>query len=284
MSVVLKIILINVLFLGLIIFIGLLINLSADYVNIAGNMALYVGILIVLVHTFNKKGIIIKGILGSLTIHKDELFKYVGIQLLFVLFSITAIITVLNILFITNEDIIREIFKNTSPGQVENKSILVTIIGLSITITLAPLVEEFLFRGFLFNKWGESIGLFKAMLLSSFIFSLLHFNSGFIGHFFLGILYCTIYLKTRKLLIPILLHSLNNVIASVPMILSLLLTTNSIPSDDLGKYINQISFVLNTGTIMFIFVTPLVIYVLRILYPKGISATPYSINLLSRLY
>ncbi|KAA0542572.1 CPBP family intramembrane metalloprotease [Bacillus sp. BGMRC 2118] len=207
---------------------------------------------------------------------------YVGIQLLFVLLSITAIITVFNLMFIANEDFLREIFKDTSSNQVEHRNILLTIAGLLVTITLAPIAEEFLFRGFLFNKWGESFGLIKAMLLSSFIFSLIHFNSGFIGHFFLGILYCTLYLKTRKLLIPIVLHSVNNVIASVPIILSELITINTNTNDDFARYINHISLVFNVGTVMFVILVPIAIYVLRFLYPSGITTTPYSDNQLSR--
>ncbi|MBM7663537.1 cell division protein FtsW (lipid II flippase) [Bacillus mesophilus] len=118
--------------------------------------------------------------------------------------------------------------------------------------------------------------------MSSFIFALLHFNSGFIGHFFLGILYCTLYLKTGKLIIPIILHSLNNVIAGIPIIYSgIYSTTSSFSANDMKEYINQIITLLTIGTTLFVMLIPFIIYILHRLYPKHVSLTPYLNNQIS---
>lgn len=83
--------------------------------------------------------------------------------------------------------------------------IITTFISMCI---IAPLTEEFLFRGIIFDKIRERWTIFAGLVVSSFIFGLLHFD--IFGAFFFGIVLCIIYLKTKSLFLPIGIHFLNN--------------------------------------------------------------------------
>ncbi|MBM7663536.1 membrane protease YdiL (CAAX protease family) [Bacillus mesophilus] len=159
-KVILKIFLIHLIVILFVFFIGLVFNLHYKVVGMVTSGVVYISIVLALMNTFHKKGIIVNRIFGSVNITKNEMMKYIGIQLLFVLFSISAIITVINIINFANEDFISEFINGPDTNVVENTGLFLIIVGLIVTITLAPLAEELLFRGFLFNKWGESIGLF----------------------------------------------------------------------------------------------------------------------------
>lgn len=101
--------------------------------------------------------------------------------------------------------------------------LLLYLIGL----LLVGFTEEFFFRGILFPRF---IKLFKnkknsvllAVILSSLLFGLLHYNNLFfkasfsettfqvIGAFCMGVLLCGLLLKTKSILIPALVHSIWN--------------------------------------------------------------------------
>lgn len=87
-----------------------------------------------------------------------------------------------------------------------------TIHTLVAGAILAPIVEELLFRGMLMNKLKIKIGVSKALILSSIIFSLAHFDGLNIGYFTFGLITGVMYIKTKSLLAPILIHMSNNLI------------------------------------------------------------------------
>lgn len=94
---------------------------------------------------------------------------------------------------------------STAPPLVYN---LLLILG---GVIVAPIVEEFLFRGVILQrlalKWGTTLG----MLISSFIFGIFH--ADIIGAFIFGIFMSILYINTRTLLVPIACHMLNNLLA-----------------------------------------------------------------------
>jgi membrane protease YdiL (CAAX protease family) len=75
-------------------------------------------------------------------------------------------------------------------------------------VVLAPVIEEFAFRGLLLHRWGEKYGLKTAIVLSSLLFGIGHTDP--IGAAAFGAAMCFIYLRTRTLLVPILCHALTN--------------------------------------------------------------------------
>lgn len=74
----------------------------------------------------------------------------------------------------------------------------------------APLVEELVFRGVLFNRLKIRMGIIGAMLVSSFLFAILHDFGGMISAFVFGLCMCILYLKTDNIFVPMTVHFLNN--------------------------------------------------------------------------
>lgn len=83
---------------------------------------------------------------------------------------------------------------------------------LVITV-LAPIVEEFFFRGVILHRFMLKSSMWGGILISSLLFGILH--SDIIGAFFFGVIACLLYLRTGNLLLPILMHILNNTIAVI---------------------------------------------------------------------
>lgn len=84
---------------------------------------------------------------------------------------------------------------------------LPTILG---TILVAPVVEECIFRGFLFKSF-ESANMFRAVIITAFLWTLFHFQSGLniyeMGAIFLGgILLGAARARTGSLYTPLLMH------------------------------------------------------------------------------
>jgi membrane protease YdiL (CAAX protease family) len=80
------------------------------------------------------------------------------------------------------------------------------------TIVLAPIIEEFLFRGFLLRRWAAKWSIPTGLVVSSLVFAAIHgftAASAFIWGVVLGLLY----LWTRNLLVPIGVHIAGNTIA-----------------------------------------------------------------------
>ncbi len=89
-----------------------------------------------------------------------------------------------------------------------------------LTVILAPLLEEFLFRG-LIQKSIIKTGLNPkiSILISAFIFGAFHvYPWQFVGAFLLGLVLGLVYEKIKSLVLPILLHAFNNLISAVIMI------------------------------------------------------------------
>lgn len=80
-------------------------------------------------------------------------------------------------------------------------------------VIFAPIVEEYLFRGFLLNRFSLYVGVRWAIVISSFLFAILH--SDILGAFVFAVFMCLIYIKTRSLIAPMLVHFSNNLFASI---------------------------------------------------------------------
>ncbi|MBD2427018.1 CPBP family intramembrane glutamic endopeptidase [Phormidium sp. FACHB-1136] len=83
---------------------------------------------------------------------------------------------------------------------------------LFAVVVVAPVAEEFIFRGILLHRWGLKWGVRTAMVMTSVLFGLLHSN--LIGLFMFGVVMTLLYLTTRSLLVPMVAHALNNALAS----------------------------------------------------------------------
>lgn len=112
-----------------------------------------------------------------------------------------------------------------------------------IIVLVAPIIGEFVFRGFLFQRFAAKWGTGKAMVMVALLFGCLHID--FLGAAIFSIVLSIVYVRTKSLLMPISIHILNNAIV---LITSLILSEEEMIS--LADFSNQTSFF--TGLIIFI--------------------------------
>lgn len=88
-----------------------------------------------------------------------------------------------------------------------------------VAVIAAPIVEEIFFRGFVLNKWSEKYGNVKGVLFSSLLFMGIHIGSLLLPQLLMGILCAVIYIKTKKIIYPILVHSFYNFFIILPTLI-----------------------------------------------------------------
>lgn len=82
---------------------------------------------------------------------------------------------------------------------------------LALVAVAGPIAEEMFFRGILYGWLRVRIGVMRGLLLSAFLFALLHADPvAFMPIFGLGILFGWVYEKTGSLAAPIVVHVLHN--------------------------------------------------------------------------
>ncbi len=82
------------------------------------------------------------------------------------------------------------------------------------TVVAAPILEEVLFRGLIFESCSERFGRGGGLILSALFFGLIHVVPvQMVNAFVVGLILGYVYLRTRSLLSVIVIHSVNNAIA-----------------------------------------------------------------------
>lgn len=91
-------------------------------------------------------------------------------------------------------------------------SVLITAIAASL---IAPISEEYIFRGLLFTNLQKRFAVWPAMFLTALIFAVMHFSPlSLITTFIFAMCSCIVYYKTKNLWLPILMHiAVNGVIS-----------------------------------------------------------------------
>lgn len=113
--------------------------------------------------------------------------------------------------------LMNSLFGIENPGSkieilVGNRSISSNIL-LVVVAVIAPFSEEVFFRGFLYSAFKKSWGVNVALLLSSFLFAIVHLELySFIPLIIIGWLLAYLFEKTKSLLMPIFLHGVYNLI------------------------------------------------------------------------
>lgn len=93
-------------------------------------------------------------------------------------------------------------------------------------VIFAPIVEELVFRGALYNAMKKKFSVKFSIIASSSVFALMHFTISLIlgdfsdmiflpGYIVPAIILCTLYEKTRNIYAPIFLHFINNLIGTI---------------------------------------------------------------------
>ena len=99
-------------------------------------------------------------------------------------------------------------------------SLPISLLFLVIVGLIAPLLEEIIFRGFLFGTLRNSFSPWRSMVYSSLLFAALHQSLvAFLPIFFLAMVLAYLYEKTGSLWPSIILHMVNNTVATLFAIL-----------------------------------------------------------------
>jgi membrane protease YdiL (CAAX protease family) len=98
-----------------------------------------------------------------------------------------------------------------------NEGALLLVLSAALTCVIAPIAEEFLFRGFFFRALSNSMSWWIAALITGAVFGLVHTGSApaedLVPLAFLGFALCVLYRMTGSLYPCIAVHALNNCIA-----------------------------------------------------------------------
>jgi len=127
------------------------------------------------------------------------LFLIIVTGLVFIAYSIASIIITAPVLF--QIDMINDITRDFS------------IWFYFKVLIVAPLIEEYLFRGIILNGFLKRYSPSRAIILTTILFSLMHLNPvQYFITFLLGLLTGWYFYKTRNLLSCMIIHSLSNLI------------------------------------------------------------------------
>ena len=116
---------------------------------------------------------------------------------------------------------IAQLFSQTDPDSLKlsGRSLLsVILLGIGLVI-VTPVCEELLTRGFIFGKLRPYGNIF-AIIVSSVIFAMLHHTiGGIIFALLSGAVLCYIRIASGSLIICMIVHSFNNLLAFMPLVI-----------------------------------------------------------------
>ena len=101
--------------------------------------------------------------------------------------------------------------------RAEPQFLLASLINALMLVVIAPVIEETFFRGFLLSRWWRKYGVPRAVVFSSLAFAFVHVD--IIGGFVFGVVLSLIYVKTKSLIGPIIVHASNNAITILEVLL-----------------------------------------------------------------
>jgi hypothetical protein len=229
---------------------------------------IYILSLYILLHSLRINDISVKKIMGELSLANVPWMALISIKIFLILFSWLSQSVWGPLVAIFYPEIYTEVFTSFLEEESVNTADF-NMMMLIISFTLAPIFEEFLFRGYLLNKWGAKIGILKAMVASSLLFAFLHFDIlVLLAYFAIGVFYSLIYLKTKKLIVPIILHSLTNLISSVSVFF---------PSFNLTS-VEALEHVVIVSAIIYIILIPTIVFILYSIYKRISISLPYEYN------
>ena len=143
--------------------------------------------------------------LGKATLYLVVIF----IVFIFAAFGAIQLVSLLDPSFNANQPQSNDLLS----GAGSNRSL--ALIGLVI---VPPIIEETVFRGFIFPALAKRWGFWIGAILSSLLFGLAHLQANVdIYTFVLGILLCFMYARLRSIFPGMVLHMLNNYLAFIAL-------------------------------------------------------------------
>lgn len=143
------------------------------------------------------------------------LWKVIEAYLLFIIISIIISILILYTnLKIPGYQVQEDILPLFGDGNIN-----LIIAGIVIVI-IAPIAEEFFFRGFLLRSLSNKIGIYYGSIITAFLFAIFHFQwQSIIPIFILGLIINSLVIRTKSIYPAIAFHMLNNGISLLVQVL-----------------------------------------------------------------
>lgn len=148
-------------------------------------------------------------------------------------------------------------------------------------IIFAPIIKEIFYRGIVLHKIAVRNGITLGILISAFVFAIMHFRYDIVPLFISGIISAILYLKTKQLIIPIIFHSFYNLIVTARLFYQLFLSNREISTPiTIAEYQEQFVNHINYIILFVAFSAPYLIYFIYKNFPRNydINKLPYFIN------
>ncbi|BAY07394.1 CPBP family intramembrane glutamic endopeptidase [Calothrix sp. NIES-2098] len=221
---------------------------------------------------FHRFGIDLKYVVGRVP-NRHKWLPMVGLVLLIILFSLSAYLVSFYLLSLAAptfvENVMRQVATKPSPGT--TLPISYNLLTGIVYIVIAPITEEFLFRGIILQRWACKWGIQTAVVVSGLLFGILHANV--LGLTLFGITMGVLYIKTRTLIVPIACHAFNNSLAVGMSLLSGASKTTST-----ANLLEQLRSSWWLGVVLMLISLPLLVRFLYRNWPPRDTLVPYFIN------
>ena len=148
-------------------------------------------------------------------------------------------------------------------------SIASHVLSATIAVVIAPVVEEVLFRGVLVGRWAVKWGLRTGIVATAVVFGLLHVPDA-AGATAFGLITALLYLQTRTLIVPVVFHAANNLIAT--------LAEFAVGSEEpwtLASELEEIEAMLLPGLVMMAVTLPVLLWYIWRQWPARDARPPY---------
>ncbi|MBQ9141015.1 MAG: CPBP family intramembrane metalloprotease [Lachnospiraceae bacterium] len=185
---------------------------SIPAIAVSGDLSFLVGMLPMYIIAFPIIFLLFKKIPVQITGEKKKIHPLHLIQAFIICYAGTYICNLIAVL-------LTAIIGALKQSEVENVMVNVTSsislpVNLFVVVICAPIMEELLFRKTLIDRtaqFGEGI----AVVFSGLVFGLFHGNLVQFGYaFLLGVFFGFIYIKTKNIVYPIILHMITNFFGS----------------------------------------------------------------------
>ncbi|MEL7039102.1 MAG: type II CAAX endopeptidase family protein [Cyanobacteria bacterium J06592_8] len=147
-------------------------------------------------------------------------------------------------------------------------------------ILLAPLMEEFFFRGLALQRWVMKWGIKTAIIASSLFFALVHFRYDIISLFIGGLILSILYIKTHNLISSIICHfCYNTLVVFFSFINFISLTENERNAFiTIESYQDYTQGLLSQRIFLIAVSVPFIIHFIYKNFPRNDAVIPYYAN------
>ncbi|MEH2204552.1 MAG: type II CAAX endopeptidase family protein [Nostoc sp.] len=227
----------------------------------------------ILLKTLQKAGLKFNKIIG----YKN----YVNLKLVTVIIAIEfAFAKGSNTLILYNLSFVFPKYVESYINEKDFTNILEMILWSFSAMLLAPIIEEFFFRGIILQKWAVKWAVKSGILTSSLLFAILHFRFDIIPLFIMGTLSSILYFKTRSLITSMLFHFFYNTIVTILNVVDYF-NTSAIERSafiSVKEYQVYIQPLLNQRVFLLTISIPFLLYFIYKIFPKNDAIIPYYTN------